>query len=140
MTSYRLSIDPKSRKVGRFLGSVRREIIKAFAEEKSSRNLSQADIARELGVHRSVINRQLMGTENMTLRRVGEFAWALGRELQFSLVKPADRAGANQLHDRKVNVPSATTTMTTTVTATAAFRGDDGSKDKDSANGFFRAA
>jgi plasmid maintenance system antidote protein VapI len=129
--SYRFSIDPKSRKVGRFLGRVRREIQKAYAEEKASRGLTQAEIARALGVDRSVINRQLMGTENLTLRRVGEFAWILGREPRFSLTKPEVRVGANDVHsttmpDTRVRIdtpptegPTSVTTSTNVVTITA---------------------
>jgi transcriptional regulator with XRE-family HTH domain len=104
--SYRLSIDPKNRKVSRFLGRVRREIQKAFEEEKSARGLTQAEIARILGTDRSVINRQLLGTENLTLKRVGEFAWVLGRELDFSLIKPSLPTGSNIQLDRAV--PKAT--------------------------------
>jgi hypothetical protein len=95
VTSYRFSIDPKERKVGRFLGKVRRELQRAFEEEKSDRRLTQAEIGRLLHVDRSVINRQLMGTENMTLRRVAEFAWVLGRDLHFSLKKPVAPIGTN---------------------------------------------
>ena len=40
-----------------------------------------------IGVHRSVINRELMGYSNLTLRRVAELAWALGWEIVFSLRK-----------------------------------------------------
>jgi transcriptional regulator with XRE-family HTH domain len=109
MTSYRFSSAPKERKVGRFLGRVRRELQAAFAEEKTSHNLTQAQIARELGVDRSVINRQLMGTENLTLRRIGELAWAMGRDIHFSLVKPTVPIGLNshpQTDPAQPNTPS----------------------------------
>jgi transcriptional regulator with XRE-family HTH domain len=82
---------------------------KAFAEEKAARNLTQAEIARALGVDRSVINRQLMGTENLTVRRIGELAWALGRDLNFSLTKPVARMHCNIAtsgEGTKANVPT----------------------------------
>jgi len=109
MTSYRFSISPKSRTVGRFLGRVRRELQRAFAEEKRARNLTQAEIARALGVDRAVVNRQLMGTENIGLRRVAEFAWVLGRDLHFSLEKPSLPIGSNadlRSEPQKEKVPS----------------------------------
>lgn len=106
MTSYHFSLSPKDRKVGRFLGKVRRELQKAFSEERDSQKLSQADIARALGVHRSVINRQLVGTENLTLSRVAELAWAMGRELDFSLVKPKLQLGINSSRNFKVDKPN----------------------------------
>jgi predicted transcriptional regulator len=71
---------------------VRRSIQKAFAEETS---VSQTDIANSLGVHRSVINRQLKGYKDITLGRVAELAWALGREPEFSLAKPIVEDGDN---------------------------------------------
>lgn len=124
MTSYRFSISPKERIVGRFLGKVRRELQKAFAEERG-RGLSQAEIARELGVGRSVINRQLMGTENMTMRRVAELAWAMGRDPDFVARKREVRAGANY-HEEPAQKPNvqATNAVTgpTTVPSSAGAR------------------
>ena len=64
---------------------MRREIQKALAEEKLKRGLTQSDIAREIGVHRSVINRELKGFKDMSLGRVGEIANALGRQPEFFL-------------------------------------------------------
>jgi len=45
-----------------------------------------------LGEHRSVINRQLTGLENLTLRRVAELAWALGWDIVFELRRPKELA------------------------------------------------
>jgi hypothetical protein len=58
---------------------VRRIILRALAEEKAKSGITQADIARTLGIHRSVVTRELRGVQDITLGRVGEFAWALGR-------------------------------------------------------------
>lgn len=108
--SYRYSIAPKSKKVGRFLGQVRRELQKAFLEEKKARGLTQAQIARELGVDRSVVNRQLSGTENLTLRRLGEYGFIFGRDPHFSLKKPVMPAGANIPYpETKIEPPACAT-------------------------------
>jgi len=88
MNSYVFDIGEKARKVARFIGHVRAELQRALVVEKASRKLTQQQIATMIGVHRSVINRQLMGFENLTLRRVAELAWALGWELYFELRRP----------------------------------------------------
>jgi hypothetical protein len=88
MTSYLFDIGGKRRAAARFIGHVRSELQRALVAEKATRKITQQAIAKLLGVNRSVINRQLMGFENMTLRRVAELAWALGWEIVFELRKP----------------------------------------------------
>jgi len=73
---------------------VRREIQKALAEEQVKTGITQASIANDLGVNRSVIHRQIMGLENLTLGTVGEIASALGRDPQFSM-PPLSPVGSN---------------------------------------------
>lgn len=87
--SLLFDIGEKARSVSRFLGSIHRELQRALEEEKASRKLTQQQIATDLGVNRSVINRQILGGGNLTLRRVAELAWALGREPVFELRKRA---------------------------------------------------
>ena len=52
-------------------------------------------IANALGVHRSVINRQMRGRKDMSLGRVAELAHLLGYEAEFELTKPTHPAGSN---------------------------------------------
>jgi transcriptional regulator with XRE-family HTH domain len=85
--SFQIAIKPNRRAAARFVSNVRRAIQKAFAEEQKKRGLSQADIARALGVNRSVINRELKGFKDITLGRVAELAWALNRVPSFDLAK-----------------------------------------------------
>ena len=87
MNSFVFDIGERARKVSRFVGRVRSELQRALIAEKKSRKLSQQEIAQLIGVNRSVINRQLMGTENLTIRRVAELAWALGWDIEFKLKK-----------------------------------------------------
>lgn len=95
MASFQISVSPKRRAAGRFVNRVRRAIQKAYVEEQADRGLTQSDIARSLGVHRSVISRELRGQKDMNIGRVGELAWALGREALFDLPPATQAAGAN---------------------------------------------
>jgi transcriptional regulator with XRE-family HTH domain len=87
MNSYVFDIGGKARTAARFIGEVRAQLQSALISEKKARKLTQQKIANLIGVNRSVINRQLMGFENLTLRRVAELAWALGYEIVFYLQK-----------------------------------------------------
>jgi hypothetical protein len=71
--------------------------LRALEEEEHKRGLKQTDIARAIGVHRSVINRELRGMKDLTLGRVAELAWALGRTPTFELPETATRHGSNLL-------------------------------------------
>ena len=95
MPSFRISITPSRRVAARFVGGVRRKVLKALEEENKKRGLKQTDMARTIGVHRSVINRELRGKKDITLGRIGEFAFALGREPFFDLLVPTTPPGSN---------------------------------------------
>lgn len=95
MSSYQITISPSKRAAGRFISRVRRSIQKALAEEQQKSGITQSDVAREIGVNRSVISREIRGHKDITLGRVGELAWALGRRPQFDLVEQAPSIGAN---------------------------------------------
>jgi plasmid maintenance system antidote protein VapI len=107
MPSFRISIRPSRRAAARIIAKVRRALQKALVEQSQASGLSQSDIARAIGVHRSVINRELRGQKDITLGRVGELAWALGRTIVFELQAPASQnlfaqpptaAGLNREH------------------------------------------
>src|SRR3569832_2852442 len=95
MTSFQITISPTRRAAARFIATVRRAIQQALVEEYKDRGLTQADIARVLKVHRSVINREIRGDKDLTRGRIGELAHALGRDPTFSLPKRKKRDGAN---------------------------------------------
>jgi transcriptional regulator with XRE-family HTH domain len=80
--SYRLKIDPKSRKAARFISRLQKAIQKALIDSGKS----QQDVATILGVDRSVINRRLSGKANLTARSIAEFAYALDKDIEFSFV------------------------------------------------------
>jgi len=85
MTSFVFDIGEMPRKVARAIGHVRSELQKAFVTEKKATKLTQQAIATKRGVHRSVINRQLTGVDDLTYRSIVENALAMGYEPKFSL-------------------------------------------------------
>jgi predicted XRE-type DNA-binding protein len=95
MESFRISITPTRRAATRFISKVRRSLLKALMEEASTSGLTQTDIAKTIGVHRSVVNRELRGMKDITLGRVAELAYSMGREIDFELVKPEMEIGRN---------------------------------------------
>ena len=95
MPSFQISISPSRRVAARFITSVRRKILKALEEEQSKRGLRQTDVARAIGVHRSVINRELRGKKDLTLGRLAELAWAMGRAPLFDVLEIAIQSGSN---------------------------------------------
>jgi plasmid maintenance system antidote protein VapI len=96
MTSFRIGISPNRRAAARFVARVRRVLQRALVEERERTGINQSKIAQSLDVHRSVISRELNGLQDITLGRVAELAWAMGREIDFDLVVPATIAGSNQ--------------------------------------------
>jgi transcriptional regulator with XRE-family HTH domain len=104
--SFQITISPKERAAGRFISRVRRAIQKALAEEEKKNGTSQSDLARTLGINRSVISREIRGNQDLTLSRVAELAWALGRKPKFELVEVSQTEGSNW----SISTPPAATT------------------------------
>lgn len=101
MPSFQITISPKRLAAARYVTLVRRELQRALAAEAQA-GLTQAEVARRLEVNRSVVNRQLQGTMDITGGGAAELAWAMGYTPVFRLEKApaADglnvRAGADQ--------------------------------------------
>ncbi|MBI2720371.1 MAG: helix-turn-helix domain-containing protein [Rhizobiales bacterium] len=87
MSSFQISITPSRRAAARFVAAVRRELQKVLTEENTKSGLTQSDVARTIGVHRSVINREIRGFKDITLGRLAELAFAMGRTPQFALME-----------------------------------------------------
>lgn len=91
--SYQMKISPRRAKAARFIGVVHRAIQNAF--EKSG--MKQQELAVKLGVDRSTVNKRLLGRDNLTLRTIADFAWALDCDIVFRLENPDTRAdGTNR--------------------------------------------
>jgi hypothetical protein len=106
MPSFNFDIGEKERAGSRFLSDVRDALQNALATEKSQRKITQQQIANLLGTSRAVINRQLLGLENIGIKRVAEILWAIGWEPHFE-VRPIDR-GVNELSRPQIDKDGAT--------------------------------
>jgi transcriptional regulator with XRE-family HTH domain len=80
------------------------QLQKAFLAEKQSNKLTQQEIATRLGVNRSVVNRQLKGEENLTVRSAAAFAWAMGCKLTFHVEKLQRGPGDNNLVADRISI------------------------------------
>jgi transcriptional regulator with XRE-family HTH domain len=95
MTSFQIGLSPSRRAAGRFISRVRRALQRAVVEEGERNGLNQSKIAEAIGVHRSVISRELNGRQDITLGRIAELAWAMGREIDFNLPRVEAEVGVN---------------------------------------------
>ncbi|WP_158250699.1 helix-turn-helix domain-containing protein [Novosphingobium sp. HII-3] len=77
--SFQLAITDHRNAALRLVGDARELLLWAFAENP---HISQSEVAEKLGVHRSVISRQLRGTHDINLSRVAEIAKILGYEVK----------------------------------------------------------
>lgn len=103
--SYQLKIGPRQRKAGRFIGAVRDAFLRVIAADKAfGKRITQQSIALKLGVDRSVVNRWLTGEANLTLRTVGELAWALDCDISFELRRPELELLSNTLVLKPVRI------------------------------------
>ena len=82
MKSYRVKIDPKSRKAALFISKLQEKIQEAFV----ATGMTQQEVAKILGVDRSVVNRRLTRSANLTLRSIAEFAYAFDKDIHFEFV------------------------------------------------------
>lgn len=85
----------KDRIAARFLGQVHAMLSRAALEVREEQGVTQAQVARELGVDRATISRLLSGGGNPTVRTIGELAGVLGYRPELVLHKVERRPGAN---------------------------------------------
>lgn len=90
--SFQIGITPNRRASTRFIGKVRRALIQLLADNE---DVSRTQIADAIGVHRSVITRQLNGQADMSVGRIAEIAWALGYRPVIDFERVAAAEGGN---------------------------------------------
>lgn len=79
--SFQLDTDEKSFAGSSLILDTVREIQSSFAQQKRLYKFTQQALANKLGLkHRSVVNKWLKGSENLSLRTIGELAWALNKK------------------------------------------------------------
>jgi transcriptional regulator with XRE-family HTH domain len=93
--SYELKVDDRQKAGSRFIAKVGKALTLAALDARATSGFTQQAVAQKLNVNRSVINRWLRGGANLTLRTVGEIAWALGFEIVFELRKRGLPQGKN---------------------------------------------
>lgn len=96
MTSFQFDIGNRARTAGRLLGKVRGELLRALAERKANTPFSQQELAQKLDLQRALMNKQLAGETNLTLRALADFAWALDLEVNFELKNLGQEVGQNE--------------------------------------------
>lgn len=94
MPSFQIVVSPTRRAAARFINHVRRELVATLMNERAN-GLNQSSLAEKIGVHRSVISRELNGRADIGVGRIGELAEAMGYEPYFELRKPASVDGTN---------------------------------------------
>ncbi|WP_454629485.1 HTH domain-containing protein [Bradyrhizobium cenepequi] len=123
MPSFNFDIGEKDRVGSRFLSDVRDELQRALATEKARRKITQQQIAEKLETSRAVINRQLMGLENLGIKRVAEILWAIGWEPHFEarrIPTGENQHPAVQYPVNSVKASASTTNSVVTVVTRAA--------------------
>jgi len=108
MSSFEVEIDEQSLVGSTFMARVANEIRRAANEEKATRKITQQAIADKIGTSRSVINREMSGLENLTVRRIAEILWALGWEPYFQARKLPDAPETNYFESKVVIPPKPT--------------------------------
>lgn len=76
---------------GRAIMETVRGLQRAYAEARTQFRLNQQKIADRLDVVRSVVNKRLLGRENMTIRTLAELAWAMGYRLRIEFERDPDQ-------------------------------------------------
>jgi transcriptional regulator with XRE-family HTH domain len=72
-------------------GSIESQLRDGYAKRHNAGIDSQSDVARRLGVGRSVVNRRLLGHANMSVETIADMAWALGLCIKIDIFNPFDR-------------------------------------------------
>jgi transcriptional regulator with XRE-family HTH domain len=89
--SYQLKIDKRSLKAAKFISKLQGMIQQALIET----NMTQQEVAKKLGVDRSVVNRRLKSKSNLTARSISDFAYALDRDIKVEFIDLAQPESSN---------------------------------------------
>lgn len=112
MTFSNLEIDEKDIAAAKFIGDARREIVRAIIERKEeNKDVCQSYIAKRIGIDKGSLSRILNGSNNITLRKIAEIAWALELEpqLKFAPIHHSQHNGTPRLKIKTGNALSTTT-------------------------------
>ena len=91
--SYQIKIDGKSRKAARFISLLQKKIQRALVASGKT----QQEVASILGIDRSVVNRRLSGSANLTARSIAEFAYAFDKDIFLEFVERGGAKASNRV-------------------------------------------
>jgi predicted XRE-type DNA-binding protein len=95
VTSFSFDISQKDLAGAQFISKASRRLIAAFVQKMRTEKLTKQQIAELLDVDKSTVSRMLRGNSNLTLRTIGELAWAMDLDPDLAL-KPFDERMVNQ--------------------------------------------
>ncbi len=96
MRSFHTKISPRRQVYLALAGEVESQLRDAYDERHRSHGVTQASIAKALGINRSAINHRLRGLVNMTIETLADMVWALGYAIKVVIYDPA-KVGDNAI-------------------------------------------
>lgn len=87
MTSYKVSISDKRRYSSRFITKTNIFMIKTIKDKLFSDGKTQRFLSEKTGIDEGTISRIMKGEGNLTLRTIGELAWAVGLSFELQISK-----------------------------------------------------
>ena len=95
--SSSLNVSAKDKASCLIKSRVNRALFKAAVKAKRDGNLTQTQIADQMGVDKSALSRIIIGRGNLTLKTIGDISWAHGLrpEITFSKIQMKDLDSAN---------------------------------------------
>jgi len=85
--------------------TLREDAISNICGLLNSRELTQAELAKRLGVSPGRVSHLLSGRRNLTLTTLADLAWALGMRVELRLEAIEDLASTPALNDRPIIPP-----------------------------------
>jgi hypothetical protein len=106
MRSFRTEkVSPRRAAFLALAGDVESQLRDAYDERHRAHGVTQASIAKVLGVNRSAINHRLRGLTNMTIETLADMIWALGYAIKIVIYDPRKTSENHALGD--LDVPAA---------------------------------
>lgn len=72
-------------------GAIESRLRDIYASKHEKEGLTQQAIADKLGIGRSVVNRRLKGSQNMTTEAIADMVWALGQCIEIKIYDPQEK-------------------------------------------------
>ena len=90
MRSFRHQTENRRAIYLQLAGSIESQLRQAYAKRHDLDRITQTQIADQLGVNRSAVNRRLTGGSNMTTETIADMVWALGHCIKVEIFDPSE--------------------------------------------------